>query len=75
MAWFLTGHGLGTPGLNKAPTDELLVISLSVVMILAMTRNPLPHLDHGSDGKESAYNAGDPGLIPGFGRSPGEGNG
>ena len=29
----------------------------------------------GSDGKESAYNAGDPGLIPGFGRSPGEGNG
>ena len=24
---------------------------------------------------ESAYNAGDPGLIPGSGRSPGEGNG
>ena len=29
----------------------------------------------GSDGKESACNAGDPGLIPGPGRSPGEGNG
>ena len=29
----------------------------------------------GSDGKESAYNAGDPGLIPGLGRSPGEANG
>ena len=29
----------------------------------------------GSDGKESACNAGDPGLIPGLGRSPGEGNG
>ena len=29
----------------------------------------------GSDGKGSACNAGDPGLIPGFGRSPGEGNG
>ena len=29
----------------------------------------------GSDSKESAYNAGDPGLIPGSGRSPGEGNG
>ena len=29
----------------------------------------------GSDGKESAYNVGDPGLIPGSGRSPGEGNG
>ena len=29
----------------------------------------------GSNGKESAYNAGDLGLIPGSGRSPGEGNG
>ena len=29
----------------------------------------------GSDGKESAYNAGDPDSIPGLGRSPGEGNG
>ena len=28
-----------------------------------------------SGGKESACNAGDPGLIPGSGRSPGEGNG
>ena len=27
-----------------------------------------------SDGKVSAYNVGDPGLIPGLGRSPGEGN-
>ena len=29
----------------------------------------------GSDGKASVCNAGDPGLIPGLGRSPGEGNG
>ena len=29
----------------------------------------------GSQGKESAYNAGDPGLVPGLGRFPGEGNG
>ena len=29
----------------------------------------------GSDSKESAYRAGDPGLFPGSGRSPGEGNG
>ena len=29
----------------------------------------------GSDGKESAYNEGDLGLIPGSGKSPGEGNG
>ena len=29
----------------------------------------------GSDGKASAYSVGDPGSIPGSGRSPGEGNG
>ena len=29
----------------------------------------------GSDGKASAYNAGDLGSIPGSGRSPGEGKG
>ena len=29
----------------------------------------------GSDGKESFCSVGDPGLIPGLGRSPGEGNG
>ena len=29
----------------------------------------------GSEGKESAYNVGDPGSIIGLGRSPGEGNG
>ena len=29
----------------------------------------------GSDSKVSACNAGDPGSIPGLGRSPGEGNG
>ena len=29
----------------------------------------------GSDGKRSAYNIGDPGSIPGLGRSAGEGKG
>ena len=29
----------------------------------------------GSDSEESACSAGDPGSIPGWGRSPGEGNG
>ena len=29
----------------------------------------------GSDGEESACNAGNPGSIPGLGRSPGEGHG
>ena len=29
----------------------------------------------GSDGRESACDAGDPGSIPGLGRFPGKGNG
>ena len=38
---------------------------------------PFPDLSFpgGSDGKESACSAGDPGSIPGLGRFPGEGNG
>ena len=35
----------------------------------------VPGFPSGSDGKESACNSGDLGLIPGLGRSPGEGNG
>ena len=39
--------------------------------------HPLPLLGFlgGSAGKESSCDAGDLGLIPGLGRSPGEGNG
>ena len=37
-----------------------------------MFSEPVPR---GSVGKASAYNAGDPGSIPGLGRSSGEGNG
>ena len=35
----------------------------------------MPLNSGGSDGKESAFNLGDPGWIPGLGRSPGEGYG
>ena len=35
----------------------------------------IKYLPGGSNGKETACNAGDPGLIPGLGRSPGEGSG
>ena len=35
----------------------------------------LPGFPGGSDSKASASNVGDPGSIPGSGRSPGEGNG
>ena len=33
------------------------------------------HFPGGSDSKEFTYKAGNPGLIPGLGRCPGEGNG
>ena len=36
---------------------------------------PLQPCPGGSDGKESSCNAGDLGLIPGLGRSPGGGHG
>ena len=41
-------------------------------LILATEFNNFPA---GSDGKVSAYNAGDLGPIPGLGRSPADGNG
>ena len=43
--------------------------------ILRKTKVCLSCFPGGSDGKESASNAGDPGFIPGTGRYPGEGNG
>ena len=38
-----------------------------------MVNNIFSDFPDGSDGKASAYNAGDPGSIPGSGRSSGEG--
>ena len=42
---------------------------------LKMYEDPPDYFPCSSVGKESACSAGDPGLIPGLGRSPGEGNG
>ena len=39
-----------------------------------MIRRPLD-FPSGSDSKASAYNSGDQGSIPGWGRAPGKGNG
>ena len=44
-------------------------------LLLGLVRCIKPGFPGGSDGKEPACNAGDPGLIPGLGRSPGEGTG
>ena len=48
---------------------------LSVDIAFLHTFTHTLYFPGGSDGKASACNAGDPGLIPGSGRSPGEGNG
>ena len=44
-------------------------------MTLRLVHEYIYGLPCGSGGKESACNAGDPGSIPGSGRSPGEENG
>ena len=54
--------------------------SLVLINARLKTQDLKPGLKHqgfpaGSDGKASACNVGDLGLIPGSGRSPGEGNG
>ena len=63
-------------------------IGFSCVFLIRFSRIPFNILDNkpivrrvldvatiGSEIKASASNAGNPGLIPGLGRSPGEGNG
>ena len=46
-----------------------------VSKVMSLLLNMLSSFPCGSDSKVSAYNAGDPGSIPGSGSSPGEGNG
>ena len=60
---------------DPIPKHEQLIISelfLYFLFIFSMMHVGFPH---SSVGKESACNAGDPGLIPGSGRFPGEGIG
>ena len=51
-------------------------VGLTVLLSrLVNLKQKLKDIPGGPDGKESAGNAGDLGLIPGSGRSPGEENG
>ena len=65
----------------KESSPDTIRLSLSMYISLSLFEIPgsefRPNLDFpgGSDGKASAYNAGDPGSIPGLGRSTEEGNG
>ena len=60
--------------------DSIYLLLLLMLIQLRISFPPISTIEilgfpHRSVGKESAFNAGDPGLIPGSGRSPGEGNG
>ena len=74
---YLIGHQIESKyKITSNPTS--LLFPHKCEMILAHYSNraaPMRGFPGGSDGKASACNAGDPGLIPGSGRSPGEGNG
>ena len=58
---------------NRIPYFEDQALDVSLVNNVLI--NKLTFTFYLSDGKASAYNVGDPGSIPGLGRSPGEGNG
>ena len=69
--------GSSVHGISRARILEWVAISLCVCVCVCVTEymyNGILGFPGGSDGKESTCNVGDLGLIPGLGRSPGEGN-
>jgi len=73
--WFLCQWGHDRLCCNKQPTSHLCLVRKGYLSL--PSENPIGNIEGfpgGSDGKGSAFNAGDLGLIPGLGRSPGEGN-
>ena len=85
--WQEYTEGLYIKGLNNSDNHDDVIIHLEPGILecevkLALGRIIMNKASGGekilpvhSDGKASAYNEGDPGSIPGSGRSPGEGNG
>ena len=65
----------GKPQRTKARIKPPTLKGFSAVRWLSGTDSNLPPAPGFLDGKESAFNAGDSGLISGLGRSPGEGDG
>ena len=56
-------------------TDEVFIKKNILYLLFKVIAFSLRHFAGGSDGKESACNARDPGSIPGLGRPPWKGNG
>ena len=63
----------GYPMSQKANTDVCAFILMSISVLLDIW--DIWGFPGGSEVKASTWTAGDPGSIPGLGRSPGEGNG
>ena len=55
--------------------DIYLNVRINIIYIFEYMYEQNRGFPGGSDTKASAYNSGDPGSIPGLGRSSGEGNG
>ena len=68
-------HPYMTTGKTIALTRQTLVGKVTSLLFNMLSRFVTSGFPGGSDGKASACNLGDPGSIPGLGRSSGEGNG
>ena len=83
IPWTEEPDGLQPMGSQRGGHDGATALSLTLrhyhmsMTLKCIITGTLHNLDFpgGSDDKASVYNAGDPDLIPGSGRSPGEGNG
>ena len=77
LAWRIPGGQMSLAGYNpwdckESDTAEQLTQVIVLFFVFLFQKHGFPG---GPDGKESSYNAGDPGSIPGSGRSPGDGTG
>ena len=59
--------------LSPAGSRDVLIHFRASLFLFCLS--DVQHFPGGSDGKESSWNSGDSGSIPGLGRSPGEGKG
>ena len=74
-SWTEEHGGLQSMGLQESGMIERLKHSTQQCLKIVNLSGSRCRFLSGSDGKESPYNAGDPGSIPGLGKSPGGGNG
>ena len=71
--WLFIGKVM-SPLFNMLSRLVIAFLPRSKHLLISWLQSPSVDLPFSSDGKESACKAGDPGSIPGSGRSPGEGN-